>query len=450
MAGGQHAHDDLEPVLPSSPIWRWSAPVRRFLAIESSSGLLLVFCTFIALGLANSPWSSQFAAIWELPCYIGIGDWGLKKDLLHVINDGLMTVFFFVIGLEIKREIVSGELRDLRQAVLPVVAAIGGMVIPALVYIGLRDVLQIDASASRGWAIPMATDIAFVVGILALFGNRVPFSLRVLLLTLAIVDDLGAILIIAFVFTETLLWSALGVGAAALALTWWMNRVGVRHVGLYVVVGSIAWVAVLKAGVHPTVAGVILGLMTPARAWIESSALAEILGRLQGKLEIRDQPASLAAPTIRRAQFAVQESISPLERLEYLLHPWMAFVIMPIFALANAGVEIQFAAITEPVAIAIAAGLALGKPIGILVACGLAVLLRIARLPDGISWGILAGGGALSGIGFTMSLFLAGLALPTEMLDAGKIGTLMGSLVSTVLGMGLLWYYTKPRAVPLT
>lgn len=448
MAGGQHAHDDLEPVLPSSPIWRWSAPVRRFLAIESSSGLLLVFCTFIALGLANSPWSAQFAAIWELPCYIGIGDWGLKKDLLHVINDGLMTVFFFVIGLEIKREIVSGELRDLRQAVLPVVAAIGGMVVPAAVYIGLRDVLKIDVAAARGWAIPMATDIAFVVGILALFGNRVPFSLRVLLLTLAIVDDLGAILIIAFVFTDTLLWSALGVGAAALAVTWWMNRVGVRNVGLYVLVGSIAWVAVLKAGVHPTVAGVILGLMTPARAWIENSALAEILGRLQGKLEIRDQPASLAAPTIRRAQFAVQESISPLERLEHLLHPWMAFVIMPIFALANAGVEIQIAAITEPVAIAIAAGLALGKPLGILAACGLAVLLRMARLPDGVSWGILAGGGALSGIGFTMSLFLAGLALPAEMLDAGKIGTLMGSLVSTVVGMGLLWHYTKPAAAP--
>lgn len=444
MAGrGQDAHS-LQSLFPASPIERVTLPLRQFLAIESSSGLLLAVCTFAAVALANSPWRAEFAALWEWPCRVGIGTWVLEKDLLHVINDGLMTVFFFVIGLEIKRELVAGELRDVRQAVLPIMAAIGGMVIPALVYVGLRDVLGVSDDARRGWAIPMATDIAFVVGLLALFGRRVPPRLRIFLLTLAIVDDLGAILIIAFVFTESLNLAALAVGVGAALLIWVLNRLGVRNVGVYALIGGVAWIGVLKAGIHPTVAGVVLGLMTPARSWIPMSALAEILDKIQNRLDSLPQAAEISPKLIRQARFAIRESVSPLERLEHLLHPWVAFVIMPVFALANAGVEIRLSALAEPVALAIAAGLALGKPAGILLFCGATVLLRIARLPADVPWSVLAGGAVLSGIGFTMSLFLAGLALPAELLDAGKVGTLLGSTISTLAGVGLLWH-SLPR-----
>lgn len=449
MAGGGHGDGGLEKLLPSSKIYRWTSPLRRFLAIEASSGILLLFCTFIALGLANSPIADKYDKFWHMPCQIGIGDYVLEEDLLHVVNDGLMAIFFFVIGLEIKREIVAGELREIRKALLPIIAALGGMVAPALVFISLKDVLQVDPAAAKGWAIPMATDIAFVVGILALFGNRVPLSLRVLLLTLAIVDDLGAVLIIAFVFTETILWSYLGITFGALVVTWIMNRIGVRNIGMYTLVGLVAWVCVLKAGVHPTVAGVILGLMTPSKPWIGVQTLSQVLSQLQHWLDKAKSNDELPARLITRARFAVNESASPLDRLEYQLHPWMAFAIMPIFALANAGVPIRVEAISEPVSLAIAAGLAIGKPVGILGFCFVAVMLGIARLPEGVNWSLLAGGASLAGIGFTMSLFLAGLALPPEMLSAGKIGTLLGSLVSTILGAGILYSCTsKPEPEP--
>ncbi len=443
MAGHGHQPIQIHGRFPVSPIHRWTSPLRRFLAIQSSSGILLVLCTLLALGLANSPYAEQFAAIWQLPCEIGMGSWSLKKSLLLVVNDGLMTVFFFVIGLEIKREIVSGELRQLKNAILPIVAALGGMVAPALAYLLLYYGLQMPTAAYSGWAIPMATDIAFVVGILALFGERVPFNLRVLLLTLAIVDDLGAVLIIAFVFTEKLLWSYLAVAGGALVLTWIMNRAGVRQVGLYLVVGIVVWYCVLKGGIHPTIAGVILGLMTPSRSWIATRSLLEILDdfvdQVRGRVSSGIPPEEIPSATaVTQARFAVTESTSPLERLEHMLHPWMAFVIMPIFALANAGVPIEMQALTQPVALAVAAGLALGKPLGILLFCGIAVRLGLASLPSGVNWMFLAGGAALAGIGFTMSLFLAGLALPADMLNAGKIGTLLGSLVSTVLGTILL------------
>lgn len=441
-ANGGSTIDPLKPLLPTARVERWTAPIRLFFEIQSVSGLVLIACTGLALFLANSQWAEPVAAFWRTPCELSFGEWSLKKDLLHVINDGLMVIFFFLVGLEIKREIVAGELRELRQAVLPIVAAIGGMVVPALIYWGAGSVLGLDESARRGWAIPMATDIAFVVGVLALFGDRIPFSLKILLLTLAIIDDLGAVLIIAFVFTETIHSSALVVAALGTIVALVMRLAGVRPVPLYVLVGAIVWLAVLKSGVHPTVAGVLLGLMTPATPWIRAERLSEILETSVENLQT-GTPEAARRRLLSRVEFAAREGVSPLDRLERVLHPWVAFGIMPVFAFANAGVPIQLEALGDPVSVAVAAGLTLGKPIGIMLFSAIAIAVGIARRPAQLSWGALAGGACLAGIGFTMSLFLAGLALPPEALDAGKIGTLLGSLLSSVLGIGLLVWFTR-------
>ncbi|WP_437192927.1 Na+/H+ antiporter NhaA [Planctomicrobium sp. SH527] len=429
--------DFLKPLLPTTRVDRLTAPFRRFLAIQSSSGFLLMGCTILALVLANSPWSEAYESLWKTYCGVSVGDWSFKKSLLHVINDGLMTVFFFVVGLEIKREIVSGELRDLRQAALPILAAIGGMIAPALVFVGISSVGEFDPAAAKGWAIPMATDIAFVVGVLAIFGNRIPNSLKILLLTLAIVDDLGAVLIIALVFTETIQWWALILAGCGFALTFVMRISGVRKIPLYVLVGALVWFAIFQSGMHPTIAGVVLGLMTPAYPWIGFERLRDIMKRTLDQLQNGDEEVAHQR-LLNRAEFAVREGVAPLERLESFLHPWVAFGIMPLFALANAGVTLQLNAITDPVSIAIAAGLFIGKPVGILLFSAIAIQLSIAKRPPELTWGLLTGGACLSGIGFTMSIFLAGLALPENLLDAGKLGTLTGSLLSMIVGSTIL------------
>ncbi|MBA4031718.1 MAG: Na+/H+ antiporter NhaA [Planctomyces sp.] len=448
---GTSASDAELRVLPKSRIAGWLSPVRRVLKLQATSGLLLMATTAIAMIAANSPWSGPFLHFWETPCVIAFGDYLLKKDLLHVINDGLMTIFFFVVGLEIKREVVSGELSDLRKATLPIVAAIGGMIVPATVFLLVGSVLSLPAEAVKGWTIPMATDIAFVVGLLSLFGNRVPIGLKILLLSLAIVDDLGAVILIAVLFTEHLALLSLGIGAGGVVLTFLMNRIGVRSVGLYVVVGAITWLAVLKSGVHPTIAGVVLGLMTPGKAWVPYDTLAAVLDRLRAELSrfTTQPPTADGHPQpvphsktlhddLAEAEFATRESIAPLYRLEHLLHPWVAFLIMPLFALANAGVPLDLSQAFQPVAICVAVGLALGKPLGIFGLSYIAVMLRIAKLPEGVSWKLYLGGACLAGIGFTMSLFLGALALPEELIPSGKLGTLMGSAVSATLGMWLI------------
>ena len=424
--------------LPDQPLKVWLSPLKQFLFLQSTSGILLLICTALSLILANSPWGEAYLSYWHVPCFIGIGGWSFEKDLLHVINDGLMTIFFFVVGLEIKRELVLGELRHFRQAALPIFAALGGMLIPALMYMITGRIAGLDAAAQRGWAIPMATDIAFVVGVLALFGSRVPFSLNILLLSLAIVDDLGAVLIIAFVFTEGLVWSALGVALGGVILTWWMNRVGVRSIMLYTGVGIVVWAAVFQSGIHPTVAGVVLGLMTPATPWVSKSLLDKVLLQLRSELAREPHNSSELHDELSEAEFAARESMAPLYRLEHALHPWVALAIMPLFALANAGVMIDMASAFEPVAISVALGLVLGKPVGILLFSLIAVKVGFAELPRGVSWLMLLGGGCLAGIGFTMSLFLTALALPDSLVNAGKLGTLMGSAASLILGVVLL------------
>ena len=430
---------DAPVSLPVAPVDRWLAPLSRFLHIEAASGIVLLICTAVALTLANSPLAAWFASVWKTPVSLSLGGLTVSGDIGHlIVNDGLMTLFFFVVGLELKRELVHGELRDPRKALLPVFAALGGVLMPAGIYLAL----QWGEPGQRGWAIPMATDIAFVVGFLALFGRRVPIGLKILLLSLAIVDDLVAVLIIAFVFTEAIAWSWLGAAAVAFALVAVFHRIGVRAVGVYVALGAFIWLAFLESGVHPTVAGVLLGLLTPAHAWVGAQSFVDVLqASWQRAIGTGAEPHADAA-TAGAARFAAHESVSPLQRLEHGLHPWVAFVIMPVFALANAGVTLTPASLGEPVAVAIAVALAVGKPVGILLLCVAAVRLRVTELPAGVTWGMLVGGACLAGIGFTMALFLNTLAFPVDqyavMESAGKVGTLAGSVASAVIGAAVL------------
>jgi NhaA family Na+:H+ antiporter len=453
MTGSQSTSEPDRPAaLPVTRVERWLAPVARFLHIESASGIVLLACTALALMLANSPLAASFAAVWKTKVQLTIGGFTLSDTLGHlVINDSLMVMFFFVVGLEIKRELLTGELRDPRNALLPVLGAAGGMIVPAVVYLAL----QWGQPGQGGWAIPMATDIAFVVGVLALFGPRIPLGLKVLLLSLAIVDDLGSVLVIAFVFTEHIAWGWLVVALAGFVLTWVLGRVGVRCVGIYVVVACGIWLAVLESGVHPTVAGVLLGLLTPARPWLGRKTFTAVVGELWDRLRGDASQGDARQVDLEQLEFAAREATSPLHRLETALHPWVAFVVMPIFALANAGVAVEGVGLGNPVALAVAAGLVVGKPVGIVLFCWVAVRFGLARLPDGLRWPLLIGGACLGGIGFTMSLFLNHLVFSeaefAEAEVAGKIGTLVGSLVSASLGTVILllalWQSRTDRTV---
>lgn len=420
--------------LPEEPIDRLLAPIERFLHVEAASGVVLAVAAATALLLANSPASGPFLAIWKTPVAFGFGTFQLSYSLQHWINDGLMALFFFVIGLEVKRELVLGELRDLRQASLPIAAALGGMLVPAGVYLAL----QYGEPGEVGWGIPMATDIAFVVGCLAILGSRVPRAFRVLLLSLAIADDIGAILVIAVGYSDSVQWGALLAGAALIGVVLLLQRLGARSFLVYTLLGALIWFAFHESGVHATLAGVILGLMTPARAYLSETAFARMLRRAREILRGEWDTPSRRVEHVRGLQRATREVVSPLEYLEAVLHPWVGFVIMPIFALANAGVPLRLSGFSDPVALAVAAGLVVGKPVGIVASSWLAVRTGLAVLPPGVGWGMLLGGGFLAGIGFTMALFIAGLALEGATLDAAKIGILGASILAAALGMLLL------------
>lgn len=423
-------------------------PFVRFLEVESASGVVLLVCTWAALALANSPWSQAADHFWHTAIRLEIGPWRVEESLLHLINDGLMTIFFFVAGLEIKRELVAGELRDPRKAALPVAAALGGMLAPAAIY----WVQQAGQPGARGWGIPMATDIAFVVGFLALLGQRAPLGLKIMLLSLAIADDIGAVVVIAFFYSTDVSLPMLGLGGAGLLMCWLLNRIGVRRISVYVFVGILIWLAFFHSGVHPTVAGVLLGLLTPASAWVGDRTLRNIVHDTLKRLgEERDgQVENHNKPALLRLTLAAREAVSPLERLEAALHPWVAYGIMPLFALANAGVAVNFASFGQPVGIAAGSGLFLGKPLGILLLSWLTVKLGLARLPQGVNWKAMLGAGSLAGIGFTMSLFVAKLAFnsPAQapLLDAAKVGVLTGSALSAVVGFLLLRRYLPKAA----
>ncbi len=407
-------------------------PIERFLRIEAASGLVLLATAIVALVWANSPFADSYARLWHAPVTLGVGAHTSTNTLHFWVNDGLMVIFFFVVGLEIRREIHQGQLSEIRRAALPAVAALGGMVVPALVFSSFNTGL----GTQRGWAVPMATDIAFAVGVLSLLGKRVPPALRVLLLTLAIIDDIGAIIVIALFYSSGISFAGLALGLAGVLGVWILQRLGVRRAVVYVFPGFVLWLGCLRAGIHPTIAGVILGLMTPARAWFDE----RVLGPLDS------------------VRVAPREAGAPVVRLQTILHPWVAFVIMPLFALANAGVRFRGLDLgsveVQPVMLGVVLGLVVGKPIGIVAFSFFAVRLRLASRPAGVSWRGLAVIGAVAGIGFTMAIFIAELAFAGSpvALGAAKLGVLVASatagVVAVLAGRILLREGADPRAAP--
>jgi NhaA family Na+:H+ antiporter len=419
-----------------------SAPraFREFARLEAAGGVVLLVAAVAGLAWANSPWASLYASLWETPVVVGVGAFGIAKPLLLWVNDGLMALFFFVVGLELKRELLIGELAGSRRAALPAAAAVGGMVVPAAIYLALN----LDGPGSHGWGIPMATDLAFALGVLALLGTRVPVSLKIFLTALAIVDDLGAVLVIALVYTAELNLVALGLGLGIVALMATLALTGVRRVGLYGLLGVALWFAFLKAGVHATIAGVLAALTIPSTARIDTGAFRGGSRRLLDTFEVLDvepgahQLSSQEHEVVLGLAGLIEDVAAPLQRLERALHPWVAFLVMPVFALGNAGVVLDAGLVTSaahPVTLGILLGLVLGKLIGILGFTGLAAAVGIAELPPGVTWRHLTGAGLVAGIGFTMSLFIASLAFgDSPLLDNAKVGILAASLVAGVAG----------------
>jgi NhaA family Na+:H+ antiporter len=418
-------------------------PLQAFFRAEAAGGLLLLGCAVIAFAWANSPFADSYFDLWGTYVTVGAGAFEISKPLLLWINDGLMAIFFLLIGLEIKREVLGGELSSPKSAALAVAAAIGGMVIPALAYV----LLNAGDVGAAGWGIPMATDIAFALGVLALLGNRVPLALKVFLTALAIVDDLGAVLVIAFFYTAEVSTTALWIAAAFFAVLVALNRFGVQKTAVYVILGVGLWLAFLKSGVHATIAGVLLALTIPVHRRLDAPDFLERARDYLGSFAEDVKPGQ-AEPTLQQqnAIFALENACeaaeTPLARMEHGLHKPVAFFIIPVFALANAGVAVEggFAALASPITLGIVLGLVVGKPIGITLAAWLAVKSGIATLPTGATWRKVIGISALCGIGFTMSIFIATLAFPGQaaLLDSAKLGILLGSLVSGVIGWVLL------------
>lgn len=428
--------------LPEVPADWLTRPLMRFLRIESMAGAVLLLSTLLALVLSNAAWSSQFNAMWEIHAGFRLGDIEFSRSLKSWINDALMTLFFFVIALELKRELVLGELRDRRMAAFPLAAAFGGMVAP----VGLYLLLVGSEPGASGWGAVISTDTAFVIGCLAALGSRIPQSLRLFLLSLAIFDDIGAILVVAIGYVEALNWIAIGYAGFGLAIVAVIARLGIRSVLVYFAIGGAIWLALDASGVHATLAGIILGLMTPARSWVSDRRLHAILGRVIAYPPGDHWSSDNAAQRdLRQAGVAAREAVSPIERLEFALHPWVAFMILPLFALANAGVSLSSASIDQTLTISVFAAFVVGKPAGVVLFSSLAVMLNVATRPSELSWGVLAAGSLLTGIGFTMALFIAGLAFEPNLLDSVKIGVLSASVASAAAGFLALAWVTSSR-----
>ena len=411
---------------------RVARPVRAFMGIEAGSGAVLLLATVVALVWANSAWRAGYDSLFHTEIAIEIGRHTIAEDLQHWINDGLMALFFLVVGMEIKQEWVTGELRDRRAAVLPACAALGGMVVPALVFAAIN----IGGAGSKGWGIPVATDIAFALGVVAVLGRRVPAPLKVFLLTLAVVDDIGAIAVIAIFYSESLIWAWLAAGAVTIALVVAAQRAHIRYLPVYVGLGTALWFFLFESGVHATLAGVIMGLLTPANALLPDVEEGHVSDRMPNQDD-------RSAARVREVEFLVRESVPPAERVTHGLHPWTAFLIIPVFALANAGVEVSAGALTSPagVTVGVVAGLVLGKTLGITLFSWLALKFRLGVLPSGVRFGQLVGVAAIAGIGFTVSLFVAGLAFPGDeaLASDAKVGVLVASVLAAVLGSVILW-----------
>jgi NhaA family Na+:H+ antiporter len=418
-------------------------PVARFTRIEAASGIVLLIAAVVALVWANSGWSETYFSLLEEHLTIEFFSFHLDESVLHLINDGLMAIFFFVVGLEIKRELVLGDLRDPKTAALPVMAALGGMVVPALIYVAFNA----GTAASHGWGIPMATDIAFAVGVVALLGSRVPSGAKLFLLAVAIADDIGAIAVIAIFYTSDLDARYLAAAVVGLLVVWVAGRVGIRAMWFYIPIALVIWYFTLESGVHATLAGVALGFLTPANPYYRPREFDERARAILDQYEpddITDRAAQEHADheALLLSDIA-NESVAPLARLEHRLVGWSSFVIVPIFALANAGVDFRGSsiadALTSRVALGVSVGLIVGKFVGISLASLGAVRFGLGRLPAGTSWSHVLGLAAVAGVGFTVSLFVAGLAFSDpELAELAKVGIFAGSLVSGIIGSILL------------
>jgi NhaA family Na+:H+ antiporter len=407
--------------------------------------LLLIVATAVALGFANSPMAAAYERVWQTPLGITVDGFVLQAPLVNWIDDALMALFFFVVGLEIKREVLVGELSDRRTAALPIIAALGGMVVPASLYLSLN----LGGPGMHGWGVPMATDIAFAIGAMALLGNRVPTCVRVFLVALAIADDLGAVLVIALAYTGgiSFVWAAIAALVFVVLLA--INRLGIDSPWPYFLIGGLLWFAVHESGIHSTIAGVLVAITIPSRARLDPlefvARTRDQLVRMEaehqpGRPVIAEDTQQLLALDIRRE---ARHTACPLQRLEFALHPWTSYVILPLFALANAGVRVVDADVgqilTSPVSLGVVVGLVLGKPVGILAASWIASRLGLAVLPKSATWRHLVGAAALGGIGFTMSLFIANIAFsaPAETIQA-KAAILVASVAAGLVGWSIL------------
>ena len=445
----ENAVPNKADLFPTDPIDRLMEPIQRFLRVETTSGVVLIVATLAALLWANLA-AGIYNSFWNTPLDLSFGPWSLSGSLDHqptllwLVNDLLMTIFFFSVGLEVKGEIVHGELHDIKAASLPIIAAAGGMLFPAIIYSILTP-----AEASHGWGIPMATDIAFVVGCMVMLGKRIPHGLRVMILTLAIADDIGSIIVVALGYSGAINWGALAIAFLLLALTWLSFRIGIRNSIVHGILAVLIWYAFVQSGVHAALAGVALGLLTPVTPWVAKSKFDNFMvstaNFLEGGAKIdKDQRIKL----YRTLQKSSKESLSLETRLNDKLHPWVSYVIMPLFALANAGVLLHFDSFNG-VTLSVALGLILGKPLGIFIFSFLAIKIGISKIPTGVTWRALLGGGMLAGIGFTMSLFVAGLAFAdpahTHFLSAAKIGILSGSILSAIIGSAYVRFFANSK-----
>jgi NhaA family Na+:H+ antiporter len=425
-------------------------PFQRFTAQEASAGIVLLACAIAALIWANSPWSHSYHELWDTHLKVGFADYTLDKPLHFWINDALMAVFFFVVGLEIKRAILVGELASPKRAALPIAAAVGGMAIPAALYAAVN----VGGEGSSGWGIPMATDIAFSLGVLALLGSRIPISLKVFLTAFAIVDDIGAVAVIALFYTDEVAWTNVLVAVGLLGVLGLLNWLGVRHAVVYTIVGLGVWLSFLTSGIHATVAGILIAATIPSSVRINPREFVEH-GRAmldQFERDIRRTHSEHAtieqSAAVEELERACMDVESPLQQLEHDLHPWVAFAVMPVFALANAGVALDgglLDALSGRVALGVLAGLVIGKQMGIFAFAWLAIQTGIAAKPNDVSWRQIYGISWLGGIGFTMSIFITGLALNgEELVSESKLAILVASLICGAVG----WWILRTPARP--
>lgn len=431
---------------------RMVRPFQLFAQRQASGGLVLLGCAIVALAWANSPWAGTYGQMLGIPLGISFGEQVLRLDLQHWINDGLMAIFFFGVGLEIKREFLVGELAERRKAVLPIVAAVGGMVAPALIYAGFN----LDGAGAHGWGIPMATDIAFALGALAVLGSRIPEALKVFLVALAIVDDLGALLVIAIFYTASIDVRGVALSVALLLALWAANRVGARRGSIYLLLGLGLWAAFYMSGLHATLAGVLTALFVPARVKIVPGALPQVIRRGADNIEAQaldNEPDAMdpdRVAIIGAIGGSLDAATAPLQRFEHSVQPWVTYGILPVFGLFNAGVLIDatvLGALPTAVPLGIMGGLVLGKSAGIGLASWLAVKTGLAELPEGSTWRQLVGTGFLAGIGFTMALFISGLAFhDTHHAREAQLAILIGSFLAAAIGIAIL--LTSKATVP--